>query len=86
MADLASLRERAPDLADSVLAAALVELAHGLDSPANSLTSKAMAMGQIRDTVVLIRELAPPPKQESPIDELIERRRRRLGGDVRVGS
>lgn len=68
--DLASLRERAADLADSALGATLLQLAHELDHPYNSATSKAMCAKALLDVMEKIRELAPPAPTEDWLDGL----------------
>lgn len=78
---MASLRERAPDLADSALAAAALRLAYELEDPANSATSKSMCAKELRETMRVLRELAPPEVKKDGIDrvadQLAERRQQR---------
>lgn len=71
--DLAKLRERDAELADSTLAALALALAKEIDDPGNSATSKSMNAHQLRDTTVKLRELAPPPKARDELDELRDR-------------
>lgn len=76
-AELAELRERAPALAGSVLAAAARALAFELESPYNSLTSKAQATKELREDMDRLRELAPPERKRDKLDEVNEARERR---------
>ncbi len=55
--DIAEIRRRAPDLADSALAAGALVLAAGLDDD-NSLTSKAQAMKVFADAMSQLQALA----------------------------
>jgi hypothetical protein len=71
--DIEDIRKRDPNLADSTLAALALALATEIDAPGNSATSKSMNAHQLRDTIVKLRELAPPPKARDELDELRDR-------------
>lgn len=67
------------DVADSALAATALALAAEIDG-ANSATSKSMCARELRETMALLREQAPPAVVADRIDEVKsarERRRRR---------
>lgn len=68
--DLAALRERAPEVADSALAATAVRLAYELEDPYNSATSKSMCARVLLDTMERLRELAPPERKKDTIDRI----------------
>jgi hypothetical protein len=72
--DLAELRKRDKDLADSTLAAVAVSMARELDNPYNSATSKSMCAGKLQDVMDRLRELAPPQKKGDALDDLADRR------------
>lgn len=74
--DLTDLRKRDSALADSGLAASALELARGMDGD-NSLTSKSMAGNQLRETMKLLREMAPKARKKDSIDQLAEQRSKR---------
>jgi hypothetical protein len=80
--ELAALRERAPDLADSAIAASAAALARELDDPENSATSKSMCAKALADAMTKLREWAPPIEKKDGLDELRTRRtaRRRAAG------
>jgi FKBP-type peptidyl-prolyl cis-trans isomerase (trigger factor) len=75
--DLDDIRLRDPGLADSTLAALALALAGEIDAEGNSATSKSMNAHQLRDTIVKLRELAPPEKVKDEIDELRRQRAER---------
>lgn len=68
--ELAGLREHAPEIADSALAAAARALAYELENPYNSLTSKSQATKELRDGMDRLRELVPDDSEEDAIDGL----------------
>lgn len=68
--DIAGLEARDSELAQSGLAASCVALARGIDSPRNSLTSKAMAARALREALDRLLELAPAPETNDRIDAL----------------
>lgn len=76
--ELAELRGRSPVLAASALAAALRVLAYELENPYNSLTSKAAATKELREGSDRLRELAPPARERTRLDQLREDREQRL--------
>lgn len=77
--DLKELRERAPDLAGSSLAASALVLARELDNRRNSATSKSMCARELREVMGRLWELAPAPEEADWLDELKERRDTRRG-------
>jgi hypothetical protein len=77
--DLALLRVRAAELADSALAASALVLAEQLDAPKTSATSKSMCAKALREAMDRLFELAPPRKEEDGIDQLSARRAARRG-------
>ena len=78
-ADLADLAKRDRKLAGSGLAASALVLAAGLDSGA-SLGQKAVAAKELQTILSTLRELCPPEKQKDRVDDLRDRRAKRLGG------
>jgi hypothetical protein len=78
--DLAEIRRRDSDLADSALAASALTLACELDKPGNSATSKSMCARVLVDTLDRLRELAPPDEENDGLDDLARKRAARLGG------
>jgi hypothetical protein len=77
---LAEIRERKPDVADSALAAAALQMAYELDHPFNSATSKSMCAKALHQAMDRLLELAPPGKAtKGKLDELKERRRKTAG-------
>lgn len=85
LADLEAIRRRAPELADSALAATAVAMAKEIEHPFNSATSKSMCARVLADTLETLRELAPPQKAKDRIDEVAARRAERRSG-VAEGS
>lgn len=78
-AELAELRKREPALADGVLASSALEMARGLDSTA-SLAQKTLAAKELREIMDRLRELAPAEKAKDRVDDLRDRRAKRLAG------
>lgn len=76
--ELAALRSRAPDLADSAVAAGARSLAYEMEHPYNSATSKAMCMREMRESMGELRRLAPAEREKDDLDDLAARRDRRL--------
>lgn len=74
--DLAEIRKHDPDLADSGLAASALALAQGMDE-GPSLAMRSMAAKELRDTMSVLRELAPKQKREDSIDRLAKQREKR---------
>jgi hypothetical protein len=68
--DLAKLPD---DLGESTLAAAALALAEELDR-SNSATSKSMCAKELRETMAVLRALAPSKKEQDAIDDLTARR------------
>lgn len=71
--DLASIRERAPELADSALAGTALAMATELENPYNSATSKAQCANALQAVMDRLRELVPERKG-GIVDELRARR------------
>lgn len=78
--DLEALAERDPELARSAIGAMALSLAAQMDNPENSATSKAGCARALTDTLVQLRELAPPSGGRDGIDELASRRKKRRTG------
>jgi hypothetical protein len=66
------------ELAGSGLAAAALEIAAGLDGDA-SLAMKSMAAKELRDTLAVLRGLAPPAERNDLVDQLRQRREKKIG-------
>lgn len=83
--DIEELRARAPELAESGLAATALALAYELDHPGNSATSKSMCARALNETMEKLRALAPPAEEPDAVDELTRRReeRRQQAADSR---
>lgn len=78
--DLGDIAARDPALAQSALAASALVLARALDDKRNSATSKSMCAKALIDTLDRLRELAPPAKEADRLDDLSDRRAKRLAG------
>jgi hypothetical protein len=82
-ADIALIAATDPRLAASGLAATALALSRELDAPSNSATSKSMCAKALMDALGRLRELAPPQKEETPLErarrERAERRARSGG-------
>jgi hypothetical protein len=76
--DLADLRTRDRALADSGLAAMVLQLAYEIADPYNSATSKSMCAKALLDAMSQLRELAPPKRKSDRLDDLAARRLQRL--------
>lgn len=79
--DLASLAERDAELAGSGLAMSMLTMAYEMSNPYNSATSKSMCAKALADGMRQLRELAPPVKEADAIDDLADRRAKRLAGE-----
>ena len=75
--DVEAIRARDPELADSALAAAALALAHEIEHPFNSATSKSMCAREMRDTLDRLRELAPEEQGADSLDDLSAARAKR---------
>lgn len=75
--DLARIRKRDRDLADSALAASAVAMAREIENPFNSATSKSMCQARLADAMQTLRGLAPPEEVADGIDEIADRRAKR---------
>lgn len=62
----------------SALGASALMLAESLDDSGNSLTSRSMAARELRETMDRVRLLASARREPDKLDDLAERRRRRL--------
>lgn len=78
--DLDALREVAPELADSALAASALAMAREIANPYASATAKSNCARIVLDTMDRLRELAPPDEDHDELDELRDRRAARRGG------
>jgi hypothetical protein len=76
--DLAEIRKRDSELADSALAASALTLARELDNPRNSATSKSMCARALHDALDRLRSLAPAKPEIDELDDLTKRRAARL--------
>lgn len=89
MKDVEAIREVSEDLAGSVLAAAMVQMAFELAHPYNSATSKAACAAQLRDCFDRLKELLPDDEEEDALSELAGRPTnlvRRAGTATSVGA
>ena len=74
-AELAEIRKRDPQVADSALAAAALSMAFELDHPYNSATAKSYCVKELRQTMERLSELAPLGEEGgSRLDELRRKR------------
>ena len=80
--DLKAIAKRDKALADSALAAAARQLAHELDDPGNSATSKSMCAGRLMEAMDRLRELMPPEEEKDSLDEFARRRAERRGAEA----
>jgi hypothetical protein len=78
--DLEEIRQRAPEVADSALAASAVALAYEIDKASNSATSKSMCARAMHEALDKLRELTPPKQEDDRIDNLASSARLRLAG------
>ena len=78
--DLEGIRRRAPDVADSTLAAAALSLARELDDATNSATSKSMCAKALNETLATMHKLMPEKHEADKLDELSSRRAARIAG------
>lgn len=80
-ADLEAIRKRAPEVADSALAATAIQLAYEMENPFNSATSKSMCARSLIEILDGLAEKAPPTQQEtSQLDDLRAKREARIAG------
>lgn len=84
--DLATLREHAPELADSALAASAVAMALEIEDPYNSATSKANCQARLADALKELRELAPPAERKDAVDEIGLKRDARRADAARIAA
>lgn len=86
--DLAEIRRRDKDLANSAIAASALVLAAELDDPGNSATSKSLCARALREALDRLRELAPAKKESDDVDEVAKRRakRRASAGRTRAAN
>jgi dienelactone hydrolase len=68
--DVALIRSRSAELADSGLAALAVALAYELENPYNSATSKAACAAQLVVVLEQLRALAPVEQEADALDDL----------------
>lgn len=62
----------------SALGATAVVLAEAIDDGGNSLTSRSMAAKELRETLGKVRMLVSARRQPDKLDDLAQRRQRRL--------
>ena len=72
------LKKRDKRLAESGLAEMARALARGIDNTENSFTSRSIAAKELRDTMSVLRDLAPAEAKHDKVDELAKRRADRL--------
>lgn len=78
---LRDIEKLGPDAADTGLAATALALAAELDA-GNSATSKSMCATALIKVMQELRASAPPKIQEDRVDEIAQRRARRVGGQA----
>lgn len=78
--ELATIRASAPNVADSALAAGALALAEGLDNTKNSLTSRSMALHELRETMKVLHALTPVAEREDDLAKLRTRNATRRAG------
>ena len=76
--ELAEVAKRNRALADGALAESARAMARALDNGENSATSRSMCAKELRDTMTALRDLAPPVPERTRLDELGDRRAKRL--------
>lgn len=69
-----------PTVAESALAASALVLAAQLDDPDTSATSKSMCSRELRDTMTVLRALAPAKREADGIDDITAQRNKRIAG------
>jgi hypothetical protein len=84
--ELARIAKLDKELARGPYAASILALARELDDPENSATSKSMCARSLLDTLDRLRELAPSEEKDDQVDELVNRRRRKLAGGAKAAS
>jgi hypothetical protein len=72
--DLADIRKRDPELAESALATAALRMAYELENPFNSATSKSQCAKALKEIVDRLRELAPEKEEEGEVEALKKQR------------
>jgi hypothetical protein len=70
--------------ASGALAATALAMAEEIDAP-NSATSKSMCARVLIDTMERLRAAAPPEEKEDRVDEIAQRRARRVRGATAEG-
>lgn len=78
--DLAALAKVDRALADSALAGLALAMAREVDDPHNSATSKSMCGRVLQDALTQLRELTPKKQAKDGLDDLSNRRAKRLAG------
>jgi hypothetical protein len=82
--DLKAIGKLDKALADSSLAAAARVLALELDNATNSATSKSMCARALAETLGQLRALLPADRKDDKVDELSDRRAKRLSGRAKA--
>lgn len=62
--DLDLIRQRDPKVADSAIAAAALRMAHEIEDPYNSATSKSMCAKALQQAMDRLLELSPPGQEK----------------------
>jgi hypothetical protein len=80
--DLAAIRKRAPELADSALAALALSLAREIDDADNSATAKAACGRTMHEALATLRALTPAEEAKDKVSDIGRKRaqRRRARG------
>ncbi len=68
-----------PELAKTPEAAAALAAGEAIDAPKNSATSKSMMIGRFLESLELLRGMASSSVESTPLDEIRDRRDRKLG-------
>lgn len=76
--DLAGIRERDADVADSATAAAAMRMAIELEHPYNSATSKSMCAKAMIEAMRELRDLVPPVEKKGELHAIKDARAARL--------
>ena len=84
--ELAELRKVSPELADSALAVATLQLAYEIEHPYNSATSKANCHARIQEAMDRLRELAPTEEKKGVLHDIKSGRTLRLAEGSAAGS
>lgn len=78
--NIEDLSQSKREVADSPEAALALSLAARIDDPNNKAAGVSMAAGRLLDALTALRALAPAKAKGTPLDEIKERRDRRVAG------